>query len=148
MYSTFSDVKSYDQPWMGISRNILSYGTKTSIMSPAAKSVYYFGFYLYLVSFTLVFFPNILLRMLHIPETNEVWIRVLGVLVGLIGFYYQQSGAKNISAFFPLTIPTRVIVLVAFVLFAVFKMASPILIGFGAIDFAGAIWTMMALKKG
>jgi hypothetical protein len=116
-------------------------------MSPAAKSVYYFGFYLYLVSITLVFFPNILLSALHIPETNEVWIRVLGVLVGLIGFYYHRSGAKNISAFFPLTIPTRVVVLIAFILFAVLKMASPMLVGFGVVDFAGAMWTMTALKK-
>jgi hypothetical protein len=116
-------------------------------MSAAAKSVYYFGFYLYLVSITLVFFPNILLNLLYIPETNEVWIRVLGVLVGLIAFYYHQSGAKNISAFFPLTIPTRIVVLLSFITFAVLKMASPMLILFGVIDFAGAMWTLMALKK-
>ena len=116
-------------------------------MTPAAKSVYYFGFYLYLVSATLIFIPNILLGVLGIPLTNEVWIRVLGVLVGLIAFYYHQSGAKNISAFFPLTIPTRIIVLISFILFAVLKMASPMLVGFGAVDFAGAMWTMMVLKK-
>jgi hypothetical protein len=116
-------------------------------MTAAAKSVYYFGFYLYLVSATLIFFPNILLSTLGIPETNEVWIRVLGVIVGLLGFYYHQSGAKNISAFFPLTIPTRIIVLLSFIIFAVLKMASPMLIGFGVVDFAGAMWTMMALKK-
>ncbi len=116
-------------------------------MTPAAKSVYYFGFYLYLVSATLIFIPNILLGTLGIPETNEVWIRVLGVIVGLIAFYYHQSGAKNISTFFPLTIPTRIIVLLSFILFAVLNMASPMLIGFGVIDFAGAMWTMTALKK-
>jgi len=116
-------------------------------MTAAAKSVYYFGFYLYLVSATLLFFPNILLGTLGIPETNEVWIRVLGVIVGLLGFYYHQSGARNISAFFPLTIPTRIIVLLAFITLAVLKMASPMLISFGVVDFAGAIWTMTALKK-
>lgn len=116
-------------------------------MTAAAKSVYYFGFYLYLVSATLIFIPNMLLGTLGIPETNEVWIRVLGVIVGLLGFYYHQSGDKNISAFFPLTIPTRIIVLLSFIIFAVLKMASPMLIGFGVVDFAGAMWTMMALKK-
>jgi hypothetical protein len=116
-------------------------------MSAAAKSVYYFGFYLYLVSITIVFFPNILLGAMGIPETNEVWIRVLGVLVGLIAFYYHRSGAKEISAFFPLTVPTRVVVLLSFILFVVLKLASPMLILFGVIDFAGAMWTLMALKK-
>jgi hypothetical protein len=115
-------------------------------MTPAAKSIYYFGFYLYLVGATLIFIPNLFLSTLGIPETNEVWIRVLGVLVALIGFYYHQSGAKNISAFIPLTIPTRITVFIAFIVFVLLKMASPILIGIGGIDLAGAIWTFMALK--
>jgi hypothetical protein len=116
-------------------------------MTPAAKSVYYFGFYLYLVGATLIFVPNLFLSTLGIPETNEVWIRVLGVIVTLIGFYYHQAGAKNISAFLPLTIPTRITVFIAFIIFVILKMASPILIGIGGIDLAGAIWTFMALKK-
>ncbi len=116
-------------------------------MTPAAKSVYYFGFYLYLLGFTLIFIPNFLLKTMGLPETNEVWIRVVGLLVLLIGFYYHQAGAKNISAFIPLTIPTRMIVFVTFLAFALLQLASPMLAGFGAIDLAGAIWTFMALKK-
>ena len=116
-------------------------------MTPAAKSVYYFGFYLYLVGATLIFIPNLFLSTLGIPETNEVWIRVLGVIVALIGFYYHQAGAKNISVFLPLTIPTRITVFIAFIILVILKMASPILIGIGGIDLAGAIWTFMALKK-
>jgi hypothetical protein len=116
-------------------------------MTPAAKSVYYFGFYLYLVGATLIFIPNIFLSTLGITETNEVWIRVLGLLAGLIGFYYHQTGAKNIDTFFPLTIPTRIIVFISFLVFVILKMASPMLAGIGAVDLAGAIWTFMALKK-
>ena len=116
-------------------------------MTPAAKSVYYFGFYLYLVGATLIFVPNLFLSTLGIPETNEVWIRVLGVIVGLLGFYYHQTGAKNISAFFPLTIPTRIVVFISFLVFVILKMASPMMVGIGAIDLAGAVWTFMELKK-
>jgi hypothetical protein len=116
-------------------------------MTAAAKSVYYFGLYLYLVGATLVFIPNFFLSTLGIPETNEVWIRVLGLLAGLIGFYYHQTGAKEIKAFLPLTIPTRMTVFVVFVIFVLMKMVSPVLVGIGAIDLAGAIWTWSALKK-
>ena len=116
-------------------------------MTPAAKSVYYFGFYLYLLGVTLIFIPNFLLKTIGLPETNEVWIRVVGLLVLLIGFYYHQAGAKNISVFIPLTIPTRIMVFVTFLAFALLQMAGPVLAGFGAIDLAGAIWTFMALKK-
>ena len=88
-------------------------------MTAAAKSVYYFGLYLYLVGATLIFLPNLFLSTLGLPETTEVWIRVLGVIVVLLGFYYHQTGAKNISAFFPLTIPTRITVFIAFIVFVI-----------------------------
>lgn len=116
-------------------------------MTAAAKSIYYFGLYLYLVGATLIFIPDIFLSAIRMPATNEIWIRVLGVIVGLLGFYYHQSGAKNISAFFPLTIPTRIIVFTVFLVFFILKMASPMMVGIGAVDLAGAIWTFMALKK-
>jgi hypothetical protein len=116
-------------------------------MTAAAKSVYFFGFYLYVLGVTLIFLPNLLLTTMGFPPTDELWIRVAGLLVVLIGFYYHQAGAKNISAFIPLTIPARTTVFIAFIAFVLLKMASPILILMGAIDLAGAIWTFMALKK-
>lgn len=116
-------------------------------MTASAKSVYFFGLYLYGVAVTLVFFPNVLLRLMGIPETTEVWIRILGMLVGLIGFYYHRNGAANNHSFFPLTIPARITVLVAFVIFAVLEMVSPRLIIFGVVDLLGALWTWRALKQ-
>lgn len=116
-------------------------------MTASAKSVCYFGFYLYVVAITLVFFPNLLLRLMGIPETTEVWIRVLGILVGIIGFYYHRSGVTNNRAFFPLTVPARAIVLVSFIAFAALQMVSPMLILFGVVDLLGALWTWRALKQ-
>ena len=60
-------------------------------MTQAAKSVYYFAFYLYLTGITLIFIPNVFLSTLGLPETNEVWIRVVGILALAIGFYYHQT---------------------------------------------------------
>jgi len=116
-------------------------------MSPAAKSVYYFGLYLYLVGITLIVVPNFLLSCLQLPPTNEVWIRVVGVLVFCIGYYYHKAGQNNIGAFFIHTIPTRLFVFAAFIFFALMQYASPLLIIFGAVDFAGAMWTLLALRK-
>ena len=116
-------------------------------MTAAAKSVYYFGIYLYVTGLTLIFIPNIFLKTIQLPETNEVWIRVVGLLAFIIGFYYHRSGAANTTSFFKLTIPARVLVFIAFTAFVLLKYASPILIGFGVIDLLGAIWTWTALKK-
>lgn len=116
-------------------------------MTASAKSVCYFGFYLYLVGITLITIPNFLLTTLQLPETNEVWIRVVGVLVFCIGYYYHRAGAANIHAFFKHTIPTRFFVFLSFTAFALLNYVSPILIIFGAADLAGACWTWFALKN-
>jgi hypothetical protein len=115
-------------------------------MTASARSVCYFGFYLYGVGITLIFIPNVLLRSMGMPETNEVWIRIVGVLAGIIGFYYHRNGVANNRPFFALTVPARVAVLVSFVLFALLKLVSPMLIVFGVVDLLGAIWTWRTLK--
>jgi len=116
-------------------------------MSAASRSVTWFGFYLYLVGLTLLFFPNVLLSLVQIPETQEVWIRVVGVLALCIGFYYHMCGSKNDLYFVKLTVPVRVFVCICFVIFVLLKLVSPMLIGFGVIDLIGAIWTWSALRE-
>ena len=56
-------------------------------------------------------------------------------------------GAANLTAFFKLTIPARILVFLGFTAFVMLDYGSPILIGIGAIDLAGAAWTYLALKK-
>ena len=116
-------------------------------MTAAAKSVFYFGLYLYVTGLTLIFIPNIFLKTLQLPETNEVWIRVMGLLAFLIGFYYHRSGAANNTAFFRLTVPARTLVFIAFIAFVLLDYVSPVLIVFGVVDLLGAIWTWTTLKK-
>ena len=116
-------------------------------MTAAARSVYYFGFYLYVMGITLIAIPNLFLTTLQLPETNEVWIRIVGVVALCLGYYYHRTGVQNNTAFFKLTIPTRMFVFLCFTTFVILKYTSPILIGIGAIDLLGAIWTMVALKK-
>ena len=116
-------------------------------MTAAARSVYYFGFYLYIMGITLIAIPNFFLKTLQLPETNEVWIRIVGVLALCLGYYYHRTGVQNNTAFFKLTIPTRILAFLSFTAFVLLKYSSPILIGIGAIDLLGAIWTMTALRK-
>jgi hypothetical protein len=117
-------------------------------MNAAAKSIYYFGFYLLLLGITLITYPNLLLSTFGQPETAEVWIRVVGVIVFNIGLYYIFMAPANSALFCTLTVYTRLAVLVWFIVFVVLDWAQPSLILFGAADAAGALWTYMALRKG
>lgn len=116
-------------------------------MKNSAKSVYFFGLYLYIVGLTLIFVPNLFLQTLQLPETNEVWIRIVGLLAFVLGFYYHRMAAMNITSFFKLTVPVRLTVFISFIAFVLLNLTEPVLILIGAVDLAGAIWTWTALKK-
>jgi hypothetical protein len=116
-------------------------------MTASAKSVCYFGFYLYVVGITLIVAPNFLLTTLQLPSTNEVWIRVVGVLAFCIGYYYHRAGVGNMQPFFIITVVTRCFIFIAFCVFVLQNYVSPVLILFGAADLAGAVWTWAALRN-
>lgn len=116
-------------------------------MSKPAFSVKIFGVYLLLLGIGLTLVPNLLLATFGMPSTQEVWIRVVGVLLFNIGVYYWFAANDNATGLFRASIFTRTLILVAFTTFAIIGLASPLLILFGAADFAGAIWTYFAFQN-
>lgn len=116
-------------------------------MSKAAKSVFVFGWYLVLNGLMMTFAPNVMLGTLGIPPTVEPWLRCLGVVVLVLGLYYIQAGREEVTPFFRWTTWGRPIVLFAFVVMVIARVAPPVLIAFGLIDTAGAVWTALALRK-
>ena len=115
-------------------------------MSKAAVSVFAFGIYLYLVGALLVAVPNHFLRLSFMPPTNEVWIRVVGVLVLCIATYYTLAARAGFRGFLRWTVVVRVAVMVFFSSFVLLRLAPPPLALFGVVDFAGALWTALALR--
>lgn len=116
-------------------------------MNTAAKSVYYFGYYLLALSIVLIAIPNFLLSTFQFPETNEVWIRVVGVLVLCIGIYYVYLAQSGSTLFLTLTVYIRASILIWFTAFVLLEWVEWKLILFGLVDFAGAVWTYLELKK-
>lgn len=115
-------------------------------MSKSAFTIKVFGYYLLVLGIALIAIPNLLLTTFQIPGTTEVWIRVVGVLVLNIGVYFIYAAKCEARAFFQASVYTRAFVLAAFAAFAALGLASPMLILFGTVDFAGGIWTHLALK--
>ncbi len=118
-------------------------------MSRAARSLFFFGIYVISLGVFLVVAPNVLLKFFSVPETSEVWIRVVGVVVLLIGYYYVRAATneEGLTNFFRWTIYTRSSVIVFFTVFVLLNYIKPTLILFGVIDLAGAIWTALALRS-
>ena len=115
-------------------------------MSNSARSVFVFGLYLVVLGIILLVAPNFLLGMFFLPSTNEVWIRVVGMLLLFLGFYYYQAARKEMTDFFQWTVYVRPTVIVFFAIFVLLGFASPPLVLFGVVDLLGAIWTGLALR--
>jgi hypothetical protein len=115
------------------------------LRSPAL-SVRVFGLYLIALALVLMTVPNTLLSIFGIANTQEYWIRVVGMLAGLIGFVYTRYAPRGERPFFELTVQARASVIVFFLLFVLFASAPWQLLLFGVIDLAGAGWTWWTLR--
>ncbi|MFZ1509135.1 MAG: hypothetical protein WAV74_20375 [Anaerolineae bacterium] len=115
-------------------------------MSNSARSIFVFGLYLALLGIVLLVAPNFLLGMFVLPATTDVWIRVVGMLLLFLGFYYTQSARKELTDFFRWTVYVRATVILFFAAFVLAGFAEPPLILFGVVDLLGAIWTSLALR--
>ncbi len=116
-------------------------------MSRAGRSVLVFGVYLTFLGAVLVVAPNALLGVFGFPAASDVWIRVVGVLVLCLAFYYMQAGRRGFGEFFGWTVYARGFVFVSFATFVLLELASPMLALFGVVDLSGAVWTAVTLRR-
>ncbi len=116
-------------------------------MSRAAKSLFVFGIYLCALGALLLLVPNLLLQLFRVPPTGEVWIRINGMLVLCLSFYYVQAARNELTSFIRWTVWARVAVIIYFTAFVLLVSAPIALLLFGLIDLLAATWTWFALKK-
>jgi hypothetical protein len=116
-------------------------------MSNAAKSLFVFGVYLCGLGLLLLVVPNLLLPIFGAPPTNEVWIRINGMFMLCLSFYYIQAARYGLAMFIRWTVWARVAVIIYFAAFVLLIAAPKALLWFGLVDLLAAMWTWFALKK-
>ena len=116
-------------------------------MSRAAKSLFVFGVYLCGLGASLLLVPNLLLHFFGAPPTNEVWIRINGMFILCLSFFYLQAARHELTIFIRWTAWARIAVIFFLTAFVLLLSAPRPLLWFGLIDFLSAIWTLLALRK-
>jgi len=114
-------------------------------MNPTELSMLVFGIYLVVVATGFLFMPNVVLPVFKMPKTNEPWIRVLAVVIGVLAYYYIVSAMNDLTPFFWATVYGRFGIFICFTGLVIVKKAKPTLILFGVIDAAGGLWTLLTL---
>ena len=116
-------------------------------MSRAATSLFVFGAYLCVLGLSLLLVPNLLLRVFWAEPTGEVWIRINGMLVLCLSFYYVQAARSGLTSFIRWTVWARAAVIFYFAAFVLLVSAPKALLLFGLVDLLAAAWTWLALRK-
>jgi len=118
-------------------------------MSRAALTILIFGIYLIFMGITFLFFPEIMFTILDYPTDPDIVSRVLGMVFLVLAYYYIRASfdEEGMKKFFMWTVHTRALVIIFLIIFVVLDLVSALIIVFGAIDLAAAIWTFWALRK-
>jgi hypothetical protein len=116
-------------------------------MTSTAKSIFYYSFYMMGMGLVLLFIPNLILGFFGFSPTNDIWIRILGLLGLCAGMLYFYCGRTNQKGFFRISVPERIVFFLGIVGIVLFLPASPMLILIGSVDLFGAIWTALTLRN-
>ncbi len=77
-------------------------------MHPASPSIKYFGLYVALTGVGLLMAPGLVLAPIGVAAPTEVWIRVVGAISIVLGYYYWSCGTAGAIAFFRATVRGRI----------------------------------------
>jgi len=113
---------------------------------PASLSIKVFGGYAILTGAGLMLAPALVLSPLGIAAPTEIWIRLVGALAIVLGYYYWACGSADALAFFHATVRGRIFFALLCAALIVFYSAPMQLLLFGLVDLAGPAWTMRGLR--
>jgi hypothetical protein len=115
-------------------------------MTRAARSLFVFGIYVLLAGAAFLSAPAEIIARLHLPPTADGWVRVIGLLALVIGVYDIVGSRSGLLAYIRASVFVRVGFAAGIALLVLARQMPLTLLPFGAIDFAGAIWTALALR--
>jgi hypothetical protein len=116
-------------------------------MTPTAKSVFYYSFYMMGMGLSLLFIPNLILGLLGFASTNDIWIHILGLFTFCAGMLYFYCGRTNQTGFFRISVIERVVFFLGMVGIVFFLRVNLLLALVGSVDLFGAIWTAITMRR-
>lgn len=114
-------------------------------MERAARTIYWFSGYLLVVGVTLAVIPNVLLAVLGLEETGEMWIRLLGMASIVLALYYFDAARSLNISFFTASLLGRGFAAAVLVVLAAAGNPWQLLIVAG-IELVSAAWTYTEMR--
>jgi len=114
--------------------------------NPASHTIFVFSFYPLGAGIFMFLLPSVPLELLGLPVEGTDWIRMLGIVTTLIGYYYFNNGRKGALQFARFTVHGRISMPFIFGTMVLAFDMNPLYVAFTAIDVLGGLWTWKALQ--
>ncbi len=114
-------------------------------MRNARFSVLVWAIYELVIGVGLFLIPTQVTQIVGIDDPQEVWVRVLGLIVVLIGVYFLGAVLNNSTWMYQYTVFGRVIAVIGLTYLAILDGPWQLSL-FAATDAVGAVWTYLALR--
>ena len=114
-------------------------------MNAVNLSVFVWGIYIIVLGSCMLFIPNKALPLFGYDKPKDFWVRVFGLVVIALGYYYIAAAIKDIDQFFWITVYGRYAVVIGYLALVASKKAKKALITTAVIEAGGATWTMITL---
>ena len=116
-------------------------------MSKTELSIFMFGlYYIFSIGISFVLFPHYSLGVFGLVAGDDVWIRILGLMIMIIGTFYVLAVRAGLKAFYPWTVWPRFATSGLQILVVALGWAGPALLLFAGFDALTAGLTAWALR--
>lgn len=115
-------------------------------MSGAARSLYAWSIYVVIVGAGFLLMPNVVLSVFQIDESEEVWIRILGLIVLALSILYLAMAQADSAYLYMASVWFRWFIAAGLVVVAIVEGPWQIAL-FASVDFLGGLWTFLAVRS-
>jgi hypothetical protein len=115
-------------------------------MTNAAFASKAFGLGAMVGGFPLVAVPDVVLRLVQMPLAENTWVRLWGMEIVVLGFYYVAAGRANLKPFFVASVQGRLGFSAVLLGLVALGSAPWQVLVIGAFDALGAVWTWRGLR--
>jgi hypothetical protein len=115
-------------------------------MSSATRSMSVWTGYVLILGVALLLIPNVILSVFQVAETNEVWIRIVGLLLIGYGLYYLTAVRAEFVPLYGMSVWVRWGIAAGLIVLA-FTVGPWQLVLFASVDLLGGLWTFLALRR-
>ncbi len=116
-------------------------------MRQSSLSMLVFTVYMCVLCVGFLLFPAPFVTFFGFPTPDPLWIRMFGIVLGILSFYYIIAIREQAFQFYKWTFLGRLVLFPSFLVFVLLDIAPPVLLAFGAFETGCAVWTGLSLRR-